>query len=115
MHIPDILRMTWPYLVTVIHFCAMLATAVHILYRKQDTRAAAAWLGLVWFVPVLGICLYWLFGINRITRRARLRFADKRIVSLPETEAAVSPEFIEQSFSPVGKQGLLQLSRMTFR
>ena len=113
MHIPDILRMTWPYLVTVIHFCAMLATAVHILYRKQDTRAAAAWLGLVWFVPVLGICLYWLFGINRITRRARLRFADKRIVSLPETEAAVSPEFIEQSFSPVGKHGLGQLSRMT--
>jgi len=113
MHIPDMLRMTWPYLATLAHFCAMLATAVHILYRKKDTRAAAGWLGLVWFAPVLGVCLYWLFGVNRITRRARLRFADKHTVSLPEKEAAVSPAFIEQVFCPMGKNGLVQLSRMT--
>ena len=113
MYIPDILRTTWPYLATLVHLCAMLATAVHILYRKRDTRAAAGWLGLVWFAPVLGICLYWLFGVNRITRKARLRFADKQSVSLPEKEAAVSPVFIEEKFSSMGKNGLVQLSRMT--
>jgi len=91
----------------------MLATAVHILYRKKDTRAAAGWLGLVWFAPVLGVCLYWLFGVNRITRKARLRFADKQTVSLPEKEAAVTPVFIEQRFGGNGKNSLVQLSRMT--
>jgi cardiolipin synthase len=91
----------------------MLATAVHILYRKKDTRAAAGWLGLVWFAPILGVCLYWLFGVNRITRRARLRFADKQTVSLPEKEAAVAPVFIEQTFGSMGKNNLVQLSRMT--
>jgi cardiolipin synthase len=86
---------------------------VHILYRKKDTRAAAGWIGLVWFAPVLGVCLYWLFGVNRITRRARLRFADKQTVSLPEKEAAVSPAFIERVFGRIGKYGLVQLGRMT--
>jgi cardiolipin synthase len=113
MHIPDILNVTWPYLATLAHLCAMLATAVHILYRKKDTRAAVGWLGLVWFAPVLGVCLYWLFGVNRITRRARLRFADKQTVSLPEKEAAVTPVFIEQRFGGMGKNSLVQLSRMT--
>ena len=113
MHIPDILSTTWPYVATLVHLCAMLATAVHILYRKKDTRAAAGWLGLVWFAPVLGVCLYWLFGVNRIMRKARLRFADKQTVSLPEKEAAVAPLFIEHLFGSMTKNGLVQLSRMT--
>ena len=115
MHIQEILRQTWPYLATLATIGAILATAVHILYNKQNTRAAAGWLGLVWFAPVLGVCLYWLFGVNRITRRARVRFADKQNVSLPEKDAAVSPLFIEQMFSSMGKTNLVQLSRMTDR
>jgi len=77
MNINEFLSNTWPHLVTLVIFLIILATAVHILYKKRDSRAAAGWLGLVWFAPVLGVCLYWMFGVNRIKRRARLRFADK--------------------------------------
>jgi cardiolipin synthase len=67
----------------------------------------------VWFAPVLGACLYWMFGVNRIKRRAKLRFADKQDVPLPEREAAVFPSFIEQMCSGRVQNGLAQLSRMT--
>ena len=113
MNILDQLDATWPYLITLVTFCVILATAVHILYKKRNTRAAAGWLGLVWFAPILGVCLYWLFGVNRIKRRAKHRLADKQTVLLPNKEAAVSPVFIEQLFGSVDNNGLVQLSRMT--
>lgn len=113
MKIPDLLYTAWPYLVTLLTVFVTLATAIHILYRKRNTRAAAGWLGLVWFAPVLGVCLYWIFGVNRIKRRARLRLADKQTMPLPEKEATVTPTYIEQIFGCMENNGLAQLSRMT--
>jgi len=113
MNIADLLSEIWPHLVAAATFLAILATAVHILYKKHDTRAAAGWLGLVWFAPILGVCLYWMFGVNRIKRRAMLRFADKQAVPLPEMAAAVYPPFIGQMSCSEGKENLVQLSRMT--
>jgi cardiolipin synthase len=113
MNFPDLIQKIWPYLITATTFLAMLGTAVHILYRKRDTRAAAGWLGLVWFAPVLGVCLYWIFGVNRIKRRAMLRFADKKAVDLPHQTAAVSSTYMEEMCSNMGKNNLAQLSKMT--
>jgi cardiolipin synthase len=51
-----------------------LATAVfvsgHVLLRKADVRSALGWIGITWLVPLAGGFLYYLFGINRVTRRA---------------------------------------------
>ena len=113
MNILDFLSTGWPHIATLAIFLAILATAVHILYKKRDSRAAAGWLGLVWFAPVLGVCLYWMFGVNRIKRRAKLRFAGKQDVLLPEREAAVFSSFIEQMYGEGDKRNLVQLSRMT--
>lgn len=113
MNISEIFYATWPYLITLVTFFVILGTAVHILYRKRNTRAAAGWLGLVWFAPVLGVCLYWMFGVNRIKRRARIRLADKQTVPLPDKEAAVTPAFIEQIFGCIDENGLVEMSRMT--
>ncbi len=112
MNFSELLHSTWPYLITLATFFAILATAVHILYKKHDTRAAAGWLGLVWFAPVLGVCLYWMFGVNRIKRRAMEHFAHKQAVPLPEKKAAVFTEFIQQMYGGDEKNGLVQLSRM---
>jgi cardiolipin synthase len=46
----------------------------HVVLYKRDSRAAVAWVGLIWLVPVLGAVLYVLLGINRVRRQA----ADKR-------------------------------------
>ncbi len=75
-------------------FGLMAWTAVHILINKHDTRAAVGWLGLVWFAPLLGVILYWIFGINRIQRKAHQLFADQIPLQLPPTESAILPHHL---------------------
>ena len=43
---------------------------VDVLLKKSDVRGALGWIGAAWFSPILGGLLYYLFGINRVTRRA---------------------------------------------
>ena len=115
MNASELFNVTWPYLVTLVTFCVTLGTAIHILFKKRNTRAAAGWLGLVWFAPVLGVCLYWMFGVNRIKRLAKLRLAGKQAVPLPDKEATVSPSFVGQFCGSMDKNGMAQLSLMTER
>jgi cardiolipin synthase len=53
-------------------FLAVLLASIHALLHKRDSRAATLWLGVIWFLPVLGPILYLTLGVNRIRRRARL-------------------------------------------
>jgi cardiolipin synthase A/B len=46
------------------------AVTAHVLLRKSDVRAALGWIGAAWLSPFVGGPLYFLFGINRVTRRA---------------------------------------------
>lgn len=48
---------------------SLVATGHAIIY-KRDSRAAIAWVGLIWLVPFVGTVLYVLLGINRVRRRA---------------------------------------------
>ena len=41
-----------------------------VLLKKSDVRGALGWIGAAWFSPILGGVLYYLFGINRVNRRA---------------------------------------------
>ncbi len=56
-------------------FAASLVIAalvtVHVLLRKREVASSASWIGLAWFVPVIGGISYFLFGVNRVQRRAR--------------------------------------------
>ena len=52
------------------HALAALLASVHALLNKRDSRAAALWLGIIWFLPVLGPMLYLALGVNRIRRKA---------------------------------------------
>ena len=49
----------------------MLA-AGHAVLHKRDSRAAIAWVGFIWFVPLVGAVMYFIFGLNRIRHRAAL-------------------------------------------
>jgi cardiolipin synthase len=55
---------------TVFHVGLAIAVTVHVLLHKRDVAAAIGWMGLAWLSPVIGPALYWLFGINRVRRRA---------------------------------------------
>jgi len=43
----------------------------HVLLNKQEVAAAVGWTGVIWLLPYAGAILYWLFGINRVRRRAK--------------------------------------------
>jgi cardiolipin synthase len=49
---------------------AAAAVTLHVLKRDLEVRAAVGWIGIAWLSPLLGSAAYYLFGINRVTRRA---------------------------------------------
>jgi len=61
-----------PVILAALSLAISIAASAHILLTREDPRGSLGWLGLVWLVPLAGVVLYLLFGINRITRRARL-------------------------------------------
>ncbi len=58
---------------TLIALYGLLAISAswHALLTKRDPRAAMGWIAVCLFSPILGSAFYYLFGINRVARRAR--------------------------------------------
>jgi cardiolipin synthase len=52
-------------------FLTVLAIG-HAVLSKRDSRAAIAWVGFIWFVPIVGAVMYFIFGVNRIRHKAAL-------------------------------------------
>ena len=53
-----LLEPLWPYIAAAISISLAVTVTVHVAQNKRDARAAAAWTGLVWLVPVVGALLY---------------------------------------------------------
>jgi cardiolipin synthase len=70
MHWLDNLLRFWPHMVAGFELVAGVLASIHALLHKRDSRSAALWLGLIWFLPVLGPILYLALGVNRIRPRA---------------------------------------------
>lgn len=66
-------------LVGVLHLLLAVAAGTHVVLNKQNEAAAFSWLGIIVLAPLVGAILYWLFGINRIRRRARAELPDYTI------------------------------------
>jgi cardiolipin synthase len=108
----EALRIFWPYMVTAATFAVMIWTAVHVILHKKDTKAATGWVGLIWFSPLLGMGLYWLFGINRIRRRARIKLSGKEIIPLPALHGAVTHAQLRERLNNDGA-GIDMLCQLT--
>jgi cardiolipin synthase len=72
----------WPYAVGIVVLAFNLAATGHVLLQKRDVRAATAWVGLIWFVPVVGAVLFAALGLNRISRRASELQRERRRIPL---------------------------------
>jgi cardiolipin synthase len=66
----------WQYVVAGVSVGLALLAAGHALLHKRDSRAALLWLAVALLVPVAGAALYFMFGVNRIKRRAILLRGD---------------------------------------
>ncbi len=65
----------------VLHLALSAAVCVHIILTKAETPAIG-WIGFVLVSPFFGAFIYWIFGINRVSRRAR-RYRGRRRVDTP--------------------------------
>jgi cardiolipin synthase A/B len=69
------ITITWPtelieaVIATVYILLACLVT-IDVLLKKSDVRGALGWIAAAWLSPIFGSLLYYMFGINRVTRRA---------------------------------------------
>src|SRR3990172_3139819 len=82
----------------------------HVVLYKRDSRAAMAWVGLIWLVPVVGAVLYALFGINRIRRRAALKRGGRISAVTPEFPRVTALASADQL--PAGLEGFAPLARL---
>jgi cardiolipin synthase len=97
----------WPWITSAALVIAAVWATGHAVLQKRDQRAVVGWVGLIWFAPLFGVLLYFLFGINRIQRRAkRLKRKKQR------SPAPVTPD----SHEPHPHEGKLrQLARLNYR
>ena len=61
---------TGAILAPLLHIALAGAVTLHVLERKRDVAAAVAWIGVAWLSLIIGSALYFLFGVNRVQRRA---------------------------------------------
>jgi cardiolipin synthase len=72
----------WPWLAGAAHAAVTALAVGHVVLHKRDVRAAIGWTAFIFFSPYVGAFAYYLFGINRIQRRAA------RLIALrPELDA----------------------------
>lgn len=94
-HLPHALLSVAAVAVTVV-------VTVHVLLVKRDERAAIGWIGLIWFVPVVGVLLYLVLGVNRIRRRARALRQGVRIYREVHSPVALEQEEMEARLGEPG-------------
>ena len=59
-----------PYLAVGFTVVAVALAAGHAILYRREARSTTIWVGLIFFVPLVGAALYAILGINRIRRKA---------------------------------------------
>lgn len=108
------LRDVAPQLSVVLDLVIALVASGHVILNKSDTRAATAWVGVIWLVPFLGAFLYVFLGINRIQRRAKVLKAGATPYSVPLDDAPRSPADLDRELGP-GRARLVEHARVVGR
>ncbi len=70
----------WLSLGSALHLVLFLVVLVNLLGNRREPTSALLWMFVVWSFPFVGALVFWLFGINRISKRAdRKEWADQRL------------------------------------
>ena len=82
-----------------------IVAGIHVVMNKQNEASAFSWLGIIILAPLLGAVIYWLFGINRILRRAQAELSDH----CPVTATPSKNHICDPESCPMDWQALMQL------
>ena len=87
-----VLHEVWHIGVAGLAILLSIIASAHVVLYKRDSRAAIAWVGFVWLVPLVGAVLYLIFGINRLRRQASLLRSELERYRAHPLEAECPPE-----------------------
>ena len=104
--------MSWQTIVFFAYQVIVIAAVLHVVMDNRQPAKTMAWGLVIYFVPVVGIIAYLLFGVNtrrermisqrsmdQLTKRSMLGFAEQHDLQLPAAYKPVIDLFVNQSFS----------------
>ncbi|MCC7087300.1 MAG: cardiolipin synthase [Pirellulales bacterium] len=92
----------WPHLTGIAIAIIELVATCHAVLYKRDSRATIGWVGLILLTPLFGAILYWMFGINRIQRRAIMKRSGQAASEPADDVYVASPERIQATLGNDG-------------
>ncbi len=100
---PNAHKMSYQYLIVVCSFIVAIYAATHALIYKKDSRAAFGWIAVCIFLHLFGPLLYFIFGINRVHKRARVLAAPFLDEASHQQNSTISNELLKQIPGSLGK------------
>src|SRR6267378_4456994 len=92
----NVAREVWHIALAGLAIILSIIASAHAVLYKRDSRAAIAWVGFVWLVPLLGGVLYFIFGVNRLRRQAALLRGGREQYRAEAAVSGCSPEELHQ-------------------
>jgi cardiolipin synthase len=90
----------WHFIVAGLAFGLSVLASGHAVLYKRDSRSAIAWVGFIWLVPLGGGILYFIFGVNRIRRKAILIRSGLERYRVSEKMPECAPEQLHHHLPP---------------
>ncbi|HCN54477.1 MAG TPA: cardiolipin synthase [Prevotella sp.] len=95
-----------------VYVLAVVATMLKVLMDNRQPAKTMAWILVLYFLPLLGIILYFFFGQNtrkerlisqrsldQLTKRSMLEFAEQEDLHIPESHRSLMKLFANQNMS----------------
>ena len=106
----------------VIYAVIVIGVMVRIIMDNREPSKTMAWGLVLWFLPLLGIILYFFFGqdtrkerlvsqrsLDQLTKRSMLEFAEQKDLRLPESHRPLMQLFKNQSMALPFKDNAVEI------
>lgn len=100
------------WLILLAYAVVIVGTMVTILMDNRQPAKTMAWILVLWFIPILGIILYFFFGQNirrewivsrnsldQLTKRSMLEFVEQKNLQLPDEHRKLIDLFTNQQWA----------------
>jgi len=89
----------WPWVIGLVHAVVTIVASSHVVLTKRDSRSAIGWVGIIWLTPLVGSILYFMFGVNRIQRKARTLMRRHGAIDSSAGRRALSEDALHQALT----------------
>lgn len=103
----------WLYILSMTLMWGIIAaTVIHVVMENGQPAKTMGWALVIFFLPVVGIVLYFFFGINhrrerlvsqrsldQLTKRSMLNFVEQQDLHVPESHKQLVDLFVNQNMS----------------